>query len=174
MKRNNLILITALMLTWTTIVIDRRRQSVGETNPQAATAGRQRRRRQVVQGGGSGPEQDDLKRFPQADKDGDGVLSIKEQQAVIRQADVPKGKETYVYKQVDGVATAKWKSDFPKGHDGFDSPKPTVPGIICFMAAVGVGAIVWRSAISATILQAGEWWPRRSPIACEPRKIEPH
>ena len=33
-----------------------------------------------------------LKRFPQADKDDDGVLSIKELKAVIRQADVPKGK----------------------------------------------------------------------------------
>ena len=43
-----------------------------------------------------------LKRFPQADKDGDGVLSIKELEAVMRQVDVPKGK-VYAQKRVDGV-----------------------------------------------------------------------
>ena len=68
-----------------------------------------------------------LKRFPQADKDGDGVLSNKEWQAVIRQADVPKGK-VYVYKQVDGV-NREMEVYFPKGHD---ASKKTVPGIILF------------------------------------------
>ena len=38
------------------IAIDRRQQSLGETNPRVATAGRQERRRQAVQGGGSDPE----------------------------------------------------------------------------------------------------------------------
>ncbi len=68
-----------------------------------------------------------LKRFSQADKDGDGVLSNKEWQAVIRQADVPKGK-VYVYKQVDGV-NREMEIYFPKGHD---ASKKTVPGIILF------------------------------------------
>ena len=68
-----------------------------------------------------------LKRFPQADKDGDGVLSNKEWQAVIRQADVPKGK-VYVYKQVDGV-NREMEIYFPREHD---ASKKTAPGIILF------------------------------------------
>ena len=68
-----------------------------------------------------------LKRFPRTDKDGDGVLSNEEWQAVVRQADVPKGK-VYVYKQTDGV-NREMEIYFPKGHDASNK---TVPGIILF------------------------------------------
>ena len=86
MKRTNLILITSLMLAWTTT------PSIAASNPLE---------KQILKlqpqadknGDGKLSKVEEaalnkmiLKRFPQADADGDGVLSIKEQQVVIRQA----------------------------------------------------------------------------------------
>ena len=86
MKRTNLILITSLMLAWTTT------PSIAASNPLE---------KQILKlqpqadknGDGKLSKAEEaalhkmiLKRFPQADADGDGVLSIKEQQVVIRQA----------------------------------------------------------------------------------------
>ena len=127
MKRNNLILITALMLAWTTS------SSIAASNPLEKQILRLQPQADKNGDGKLSKAEEAalnkliLKRFPKADKDGDGVLSIKEQQAVIRQAAAPEGK-VYVYKQVDGV-NREMEIYFPKGHD--DSKK-AVPGIILF------------------------------------------
>ena len=127
MKRRNLILITALMLAWTTSA------SKAASNPLAKQI--LRLQPQADQDGDGELSQAEetalhkmiLKRFPQADSDGDGVLSNKEWQTVIQQADVPEGK-VYVYKQVDGV-NREMEIYFPKGERA--SKKP-VAGIILF------------------------------------------
>ena len=127
MKRSNLILLTTLILAWTTSA------SNAASNPLEKQILRLQPKADKNGDGELSKAEEAalnkmiLKRFPQADKDGDGVLSLKEQQAVIRQADVPKGK-VYVYKQVDGV-NREMEIYFPKGHD---ASKKTVPGIIMF------------------------------------------
>lgn len=83
-----------------------------------------------------------LKRFPQADKDGDGVLSIKELEAVIRQVDVPKGK-VYAQKRVDGVER-EMEIYFPKRHD---ASKRVFPGIVLFHG--GRHPLKWLFAVSS-------------------------
>ena len=127
MNRINLILITALMLAWPmspSMAADNPLQKqILKLQPQADKD----RDGKLSKAEEAALNKMILKRFPQADKDGDGVLSNKEWQAVIRQADVPKGK-VYVYKQVDGV-NREMEIYFPTGHD---SSKKTVPGIILF------------------------------------------
>ena len=127
MNRTNLILITALVLTWPTspsmAADDRLEKQILRLQPQADKNGDGK----LSKAEEAALKKRILKRFPQADKHGDGVLSNKEWQAVIRQAGVPKG-EVYVYKQVDGV-NREMEIYFPKGHD---ASKKTVPGIILF------------------------------------------
>ena len=127
MKRTDLILFTTLMLAWPmspSMAADNPlEKQILRLQPQADKNGDGKLSRVEE----AALRKRILKRFPQADKDGDGVLSNKEWQAVIRQADVPKGK-VYVYKQVDGV-NREMEVYFPKGHD---ASKKTVPGIILF------------------------------------------
>ena len=127
MKRINLIVITTLMLAWPmspSMAADNPlEKQILRLQPQADKDGDGK----LSKAEEAALNKRILKRFPQADKDGDGVLSNKEWQAVIRQADIPKGK-VYVYKQVDGV-NREMEVYFPKGHD---ASKNTVPGIILF------------------------------------------
>ena len=86
MKRNNLILITALMLagvTYSTMAAGHPlEKQILKLQPQADKNG-DGKLSKVEE---AALNKMILKRFPQADADGDGVLSIKEQQVVIRQA----------------------------------------------------------------------------------------
>ena len=88
MKRNNLILITALMLagvTYSTMAAGHPlEKQILKLQPQADKNG-DGKLSKVEE---AALNKMILKRFPQADADGDGVLSIKEQQVVIRQATV--------------------------------------------------------------------------------------
>jgi hypothetical protein len=86
MKRTNLILITALMLAWTTspsiAASNPLEKQILKLQPQADKNGDGK----LSKAEEAALHKMILKRFPQADADGDGVLSIKEQQVVIRQA----------------------------------------------------------------------------------------
>jgi hypothetical protein len=88
MKRNNLILITALMLagvTYSPMAAGHPlEKQILKLQPQADKNG-DGKLSKVEE---AALNKMILKRFPQADADGDGVLSIKEQQVVIRQATV--------------------------------------------------------------------------------------
>lgn len=127
MKRTDLILFATLMLAWPMLpsmaADNPLEKQILKLQPQADKNGDGK----LSKAEEAALNKRILKRFPQADKDGDGVLSNKEWQAVIRQADAPKGI-VYVYKQADGV-NREMEIYFPKGHD---ASKKTVPGIILF------------------------------------------
>ncbi|SVA70185.1 uncharacterized protein METZ01_LOCUS123039, partial [marine metagenome] len=86
MKRNNLILITALMLagvTYSTMAAGNPlEKQILKLQPQADKNGDGK----LSKAEEAALDRMILKRFPQVDADGDGVLSIKEQRAVIRRA----------------------------------------------------------------------------------------
>ena len=86
MKRNNLILITALMLAWTTspsiAASNPLEKQILKLQPQADKNGDGK----LSKAEEAALHKMILKRFPRADADGDGVLSNKEWQAVMRQA----------------------------------------------------------------------------------------
>ena len=86
MKRNNLILITALMLAWTTspsiAASNPLEKQILKLQPQADKNGDGK----LSKAEEAALHKMILKRFPKADADGDGVLSTKEMQAVMRQA----------------------------------------------------------------------------------------
>ena len=86
MKRNNLILITALTLagvTYPTMAASSSlEKQILKLQPQADKNGDGK----LSKAEEAALDRMILKRFPQADADGDGVLSIKEQRAVIRRA----------------------------------------------------------------------------------------
>ncbi len=86
MKRNNLILITALMLagvTYSTMAAGNPlEKQILKLQPQADKNGDGK----LSKAEDAALDRMILKRFPQVDADGDGVLSIKEQRAVIRRA----------------------------------------------------------------------------------------
>ena len=86
MKRTKLILITLLILAWTTTPSIAASKSVGETNSKAATQADKNGDGKLSKAEEAALHKMILMRFPRADADGDGVLSNKEWQAVMRQA----------------------------------------------------------------------------------------
>ncbi len=113
MKRNNLILITALMLAGVTYLTHAAsnplEKQILKLQPQVDKDGDGK----LSKAEEAALHKMILKRFPQADKDGDGVLSIKEQQAVMRQAATRAKRQG---RQKSGAGTNQAKGQKPPTH----------------------------------------------------------
>jgi hypothetical protein len=108
MKRTNLILITSLMLAWTTspsiAASNPLEKQILKLQPQADKNGDGK----LSKAEEAALNKMILKRFPRADADGDGVLSNKEWQAVMRQATI-RAKRQGGQKSDAGTNQAKWR-----------------------------------------------------------------